>query len=76
MWKPVDPFLASLDFFFPFERLRCSVLLLLLDNMKTTTKDGFVTVEQTPVIIPDLTVKDLLSAIPYVLERVPGVLHC
>ena len=34
--------------------------------MKTTTKDGFVTVEQTPVVIPDLTVKDLLSAIPYV----------
>jgi omega-6 fatty acid desaturase (delta-12 desaturase) len=33
--------------------------------MKTTTKDGFVDVaEQTPVVIPDLTVKDLLSAIP------------
>lgn len=34
--------------------------------MKTTTKDGFVTVEQTPVVIPDLTVKDLLSSIPCV----------
>ena len=35
--------------------------------MKTTSKDGVVSVvEQTAVVIPDLTVKDLLSAIPYV----------
>jgi omega-6 fatty acid desaturase (delta-12 desaturase) len=36
--------------------------------MKTsTTKDGVTSVVgQTPVVIPDLTVKDLLSAIPYV----------
>ena len=34
--------------------------------MKTTIADGRVTVEQTPVVIPDLTIKDLLSAIPYV----------
>lgn len=39
--------------------------------MKTTTANGRVTVEQTPVIIPDLTVKDLLSAIPYVLIVLP-----
>ena len=32
--------------------------------MKTTTVNGRVTVEQEPVIIPDLTIKDLLSAIP------------
>lgn len=36
--------------------------------MKTTTVNGRVTVEQTPVVIPDLTIKDLLSAIPYVLS--------
>lgn len=41
--------------------------------MKTTTKDGFVTVEQTPVVIPDLTVKDLLSAIPYV-PSIPSII--
>ncbi|KAI0035190.1 fatty acid desaturase-domain-containing protein [Vararia minispora EC-137] len=32
--------------------------------MKTVTKDGVTSVEQTPVVIPDLTVKDLLSSIP------------
>lgn len=32
--------------------------------MKTTTANGRVTVEQQPVVIPDLTIKDLLSAIP------------
>ena len=36
------------------------------DKMKTTTASGRVTVEQEPVVIPDLTIKDLLSAIPYV----------
>lgn len=32
--------------------------------MGVESKDGMTTVKQTEVIIPDLTVKDLLSAIP------------
>ena len=35
--------------------------------MKTVTKDGVTTVvAQNEVIIPDLTIKDLLSAVPLV----------
>ena len=34
-------------------------------TMKTATANGRITVvDQTPVLIPDLTIKDLLSAIP------------
>lgn len=40
--------------------------------MKTTTANGRVTVEQTPTVIPDLTIKDLLSAIPYVVAATPS----
>ena len=40
----------------------------------TTTKDGRVTVEQTPVVIPDFTIKDLLSVIPSVFAFLPVVL--
>ena len=32
--------------------------------MKPTAVNGRVTVEQTPFMIPDLTIKDLLTAIP------------
>ena len=38
--------------------------------MKTTVANGWVTVEQDTFVIPDLTIKDLLSAIPYVLDLV------
>jgi hypothetical protein len=38
--------------------------------MKTVTKDGVTTVvAQNEVIIPDLTIKDLLSAIPLVASQ-------
>ena len=38
--------------------------------MKTITKDGVTTVvAQNEVIIPDLTIKDLLSAIPLVASH-------
>ena len=37
--------------------------------MKTKTANGRVeVVDQTPFMIPDLTIKDLLSAIPCVLD--------
>ena len=36
------------------------------EDMSAKAANGRVTVEQTPVVIPDLTIKDLLSAIPYV----------
>lgn len=39
-----------------------------LFTMKTTTANGRVTVEQTPFLIPDLTIKELLGAIPCVLD--------
>ena len=32
--------------------------------MTVKSKDGVTTIKQTEVIIPDLTIKDLLSAIP------------
>lgn len=32
--------------------------------MSVKSKDGVTTIEQNEVIIPDLTIKDLLSAIP------------
>lgn len=33
-------------------------------TMAVTSKDGVTTIKQNEVIIPDLTIKDLLSAIP------------
>ena len=49
--------------------------------MKTVTKDGVTSVvAQNEVIIPDLTIKDLLSAIPSVYflfgNRPPLTLSC
>lgn len=37
-----------------------------LSKMAKVTSDTRTTIEQAPFLIPDLTIKDLLSAIPYV----------
>lgn len=48
-----------------------------MENIKSS--NGRTTVEQTPFLIPDLTIKDLLSAIPYAFSTYlpfPSPYHC